>query len=91
MDFIKYKRILIMAYAYLGLGIIDIAALLIYSYFFPGELISSIPYAKTGLIAIVGFGIIWIVLFFAFLLSNNGKEFQKAYIKYNKNMKKKTP
>lgn len=88
MDRKKYKKMLIALYGYLGIGIIDIVALLAFSYFFRGSLINSVPYAKAGLIAILTFGVIWTIFYFIFLASKIGKEFQKADAQYRREKKK---
>lgn len=88
MDYQRYRKVLILGYCYLSLGILGLIAGLTYGYFFPGEF-SDLTFAcKVGLVAILSFLILWAIFFFVFLLSKHGREFQRAYTKYAKGKKK---
>lgn len=88
MSKINIKVKVFLFYAYLFIGFLGIVALLVYSHYFGGELINSVPYAKAGLVTIIIYSVLWIVFFFVLLSSSFGKDIQSIYLNRNKKKQK---
>ena len=88
MEYLRYRKLLIIAYGYLALGCLGIVSGFIYLHLFPGELSDLTFGAKVGVFAILVYMILWCIFFFVLLSSKYGKEFQVAYEKYSGEKKK---
>jgi RsiW-degrading membrane proteinase PrsW (M82 family) len=88
MDYQQYRKASLMLYIYLFLGFIWMPGILIFAHYF-GDAVYSNVYAKTGLVVMLAYAILWVVLWFAFLMSKRGREFQEADARYKKKRKKK--